>query len=328
MAILFLAVLLTLLLISGMLERCYASTPISELKRRARSGDSRASLLHEVARNAVYAKVYLRIVSLVIFAVLVAVMADMLSVFGLVIAILILAVVWLFALSKARYIEPLAVKLAPTFALIIVALKPYVSLLKKITSRVIPAIDHSDIYEKDDLVVLIEKQKNNAHNRIDKTELELALHALTFSDKIVKDYMTPRKVVRFVASDEPVSPILMNELHETGFSRFPVYLDDIDNIVGTLYLKSLVERKMSGKVFSAMSTDVYDVSEKENLEAVLQKFLKTKHHLFIVKNEFAEVVGIITIEDVIEQILGRNIVDEFDAHEDMREYATDQANQK
>ena len=325
MAYVIVVILLSALLITGMLERYYSMTPISELRRRARGGDGRASLLHEVARNSVYAKAYLNIISLVIFAVLITYLANRLTMPEMIGAILLIAGVWLAALSYARYISPLAVKLAPSFALFIVALKPYASMIKKLAGWILPKSEKSQIYEKDDLIDLIEHQKKAASNRIEKTELDLALHALTFSEKLVKDYMTPRKVVRFVATDEPVSPILMNELHETGFSRFPVYLDDIDNVVGTLYLKSLVERKMSGKVFSAMSSDVYDVNEKENLEAVLQKFLKTKHHLFIVKNEFSEVVGIITIEDVIEQILGRKIVDEFDAHEDMREFAKEQA---
>lgn len=325
MAYVFTAVLLIVLLIVGMLERYYSLTPISELRRQARGGDGRASLLHEVARNLNYARFYLNLAALIVFAALISYLAARLSTLELVAATLLVAFLWVVAVSQASRIAPLAVKIAPSFALFIVALRPYAAIVKKMVGFIIPTKERNYIYEKDDLIALIEKQKTVSSNRIDKVELELALHALTFGEKLVRDHMTPRKVVRFVASDEPVSPILMDELHKTGFSRFPVYMDDIDNVVGTLYLKSLVERKMSGKVFSAMSTDVYDVAETENLEAVLQKFLKTKHHLFVVKNEFREVVGIITIEDIIEQILGRKIVDEFDLHDDMREFASETA---
>jgi CBS domain containing-hemolysin-like protein len=113
----------------------------------------------------------------------------------------------------------------------------------------------------------------------------------------------------------------MAELHKSGFSRFPVTGDKKGEIVGTLYLRDLVAAKAGGPVSGLMSKKVYYVNEEKPLQHVLDAFLKTKHHLFIVVNEFEEIAGIITIEDVIEQVLGKAIVDEFDKFDDMRAVA-------
>jgi CBS domain containing-hemolysin-like protein len=71
-----------------------------------------------------------------------------------------------------------------------------------------------------------------------------------------------------------------------------------------------------------MSKDVYFVHEDLALQHVLEAFLKTKHHLFIVVNSFEEYVGVITIEDLLEQIIGAKIVDEFDQYDDLRAVAS------
>src|SRR6185437_14778852 len=150
-------------------------------------------------------------------------------------------------------------------------------------------------------------------------------HALTFSEKSVYDCMVPRREVRTVSSEESISPVVIRELHDSGYSRFPVYGDKLDHFVGTLYLRDLIDLKASGNVKDVMEHAVYYVHEEYPLEQALHAFLKTKHHLFIVVNKFEEYVGIITIEDIIEQILGCKIVDEFDAYDDLRAVAADHA---
>jgi CBS domain containing-hemolysin-like protein len=113
----------------------------------------------------------------------------------------------------------------------------------------------------------------------------------------------------------------MDELSKSGHSRFPVYDDKRDNIVGILYLHDLVGTKKTGRVDTLMSGRLTYVHEDFTLYQTLQAFLRTKQHLFLVVNSFEELVGIITIEDVIEQMIGRAIVDEFDQYDDMRAVA-------
>jgi CBS domain containing-hemolysin-like protein len=128
-----------------------------------------------------------------------------------------------------------------------------------------------------------------------------------------------------VSADEVVSPVVIRELHDSGHSRFPVFEGKSDRIAGTLYLRELITLKKSGPVRDVMERTVYYVHEEYPLEQVLHAFLKTKHHLFIVVDKFEEYVGIITIEDIIEQILGVKIVDEFDSYDDIRAVAANHA---
>jgi CBS domain containing-hemolysin-like protein len=125
-----------------------------------------------------------------------------------------------------------------------------------------------------------------------------------------------------VSVEDEVGPLFMDELHKSGHSRFPVYDPEKDDaIVGILYLRDLIGSKKSGSVKALMSPQVYFVHEELDLNHALNGFIKTHHHLFIVINNFEEFVGILTIEDVLEQVLGRQIVDEFDAYENLREVA-------
>jgi len=113
----------------------------------------------------------------------------------------------------------------------------------------------------------------------------------------------------------------MSDLHTSGLSRFPVYDGKKDNIVGILYLHDLVGTKRTGTVQGIMSTKLTYVHEDFSLYQTLQAFIKTKQHLFVVVNSFEEFVGIITIEDVLEQMIGKLIVDEFDKYDDLRSVA-------
>ena len=131
----------------------------------------------------------------------------------------------------------------------------------------------------------------------------------------------PKRVVKAVSVNENIGPVLMTELHDIGHSRFPVYDGKKDSIIGTLYLRDLVNTKSTGKVSDVMKKDVCYVHEEQSLYDALQAILKTRHHLLVVVNSFEEYVGIITIEDVIEQIIGKPILDEFDQYNDLRAVA-------
>lgn len=316
-------ILFVLMLLAGMFYRIYSAVPISELKRRARAGDVQASMLHAVARNQKLVRLYLNGLALGCFAVLCVLISKNVDTLQAVAAVVLVLMAWFFAVSKNQYVRPLAVRFASYFSTFLVKTRPYAGLVLSPFKRFMNTKELTQLYEMDDLLELLKKQQSAINNRIEKSELEMARHVLTFGEKLVKDYMTPRKVVYFVDSLEPVGPILISELHESGFSRFPVFTDTTDNIVGTLYLKDLVDKRTSGKVFSVMSKEVAYVNENQTLRDALEAFLKTKHHLSMVQNEHSEIVGIITFEDVLEQMLGRKIADETDVHEDMRDFAAE-----
>ena len=130
-------------------------------------------------------------------------------------------------------------------------------------------------------------------------------------------------MVELVAQTDEIGPVLMGELHDSGHSRFPVVADmKHTTFVGTLYLRDLVMESKARVVKDIMSPHVRYIHEEESLDHALRAFLKHRHHLFVVVNNFEEFVGVISIEDVLEEIIGKEIVDEFDEHEDLRKVAS------
>lgn len=322
-------VLLLLGVLAAALRPIYGVLPVKELKRRADKNDQVAASLYQVSRHGVTADVILTSISVVSGAILALIYVNTQPDFLAFLLILITFGLLQFALPKQQFSwqRKLALQASPYLAAILVKTNPLVAKLSNIIKKNRPVTIKTGVYEKEDLIELLANQKASAHNRISEMEISLAQHALIFGDKQVLDHMVPRRVVKFVNEDEPVGPILLSELHDTGFSRFPV-INDEEKIVGTLYIKDMIDKSTVGAVSSIMSRDVFYISDTANLEEALAAFLRTKHHLFIVVNSFEEVVGIITIEDILEQLVGRKIVDEFDKYDDMRAVAAKAANKE
>jgi CBS domain containing-hemolysin-like protein len=154
-------------------------------------------------------------------------------------------------------------------------------------------------------------------------EKKLIVHSLSFADQRVESVMTPKSMIKTVKKSEFLGPLVLSELHEIGHSRLPVIAGDIDHVVGILHTNDLLslDRKQSVTAEKAMEPKVYYIRDDQTLQHALAAFLRTHHHLFIVVNEFRETVGLITIEDVIEELIGREIIDEFEGHDDLRTVA-------
>lgn len=312
---------LTLLAIS--LQKTYQSLPAKELKRRAAKGDEVASLLNRAVAYGVSLQVLLWLIiglsAAGFFVVLSRAVPSWLAFMGSV-ALLWVGFGWLPATRVTGYGQWLARTVTPAIEWLLHRLHPILVRIGHLVKSNTHLTVHTGLYQKEDLIELLNKQNGQLDNRITPSELAFARTALMFEEKVVRDIMTPRRVVKMVGVNESVGPLLLDELHKTGFSRFPVF-EKKDEIVGTLYLRKLVDKKATGKVKDLMDKKVFYVNESQPLGHVLNAFIKTKHHLFIVVNEFEEISGVITIEDVIEQLIGRQIVDEFDKYDNLREVA-------
>lgn len=154
-------------------------------------------------------------------------------------------------------------------------------------------------------------------------EKKLIVHGLSFSDSLVSTVMTPRSVIDSISKTEFLGPLALDELHKLGHSRLPVISSDIDHVVGVLHLQDLLalDIKRSVTAEKAMEPKVFYIHEGQTLRHALAAFLRTHHHLFIVVNQYRETVGLLTLEDVVEALIGRKIIDEFDAHDDLRSVA-------
>lgn len=175
------------------------------------------------------------------------------------------------------------------------------------------------IDSREDLADIIQASTDT----IGEQERILITSALAFPERRVSEVMTPRSVIDFIKKSEFLGPLVLDELHALGHSRLPVINEDLDHIVGVLHLRDLLslDVKRSSTAEKAMESKVFYIREDDTLNHALAAFIKNRHHLFIVINKNRETVGLITLEDVMENLIGRKIVDEDDVHDDLRKVA-------
>jgi CBS domain containing-hemolysin-like protein len=153
---------------------------------------------------------------------------------------------------------------------------------------------------------------------LSQEEKKLITHSLSFASQQVSSVMTPSAAVMTIKKDEFLGPLTLDELHKKGHSRLPVIDQDIDHIIGVLYLQNLLtlDVKKSVTAEKAMDPRVFYIRSDQTLHHALAAFIKTHQHVLIVINEYRETVGLLTLTDVTEALLGRKVVDEFEGHED------------
>ncbi len=156
-------------------------------------------------------------------------------------------------------------------------------------------------------------------------ESEYLSNVLSLREKITEDVLTPRTVVHMLQRNTTVSAAL--EISETkNFSRIPVYGIDIDDIRGKVLRTDLYEAERSGRGSDPVGNytrSIFRISEKLPVYQLLDLFIKKHAHLFLVDDEFGQTSGVVTLEDAIETLLGREIIDESDTVTDMQELARD-----
>jgi CBS domain containing-hemolysin-like protein len=306
-----------------LLYKVFHSIPALELKRRARTGDKRAAALHRLVAYGPGLDLLLWLIGTAAAATLVIWSARTNWWLAVIVVVVIAFLMVRMRFAASGWAGRLAVLIAPAYAWLLSFIDPVLRPLARIFHS--DGSPHTGLYEKRDLLELIGVQHRQTDNRVPESDLKIAYNALTFGDKSVGKVMTPRRKVKMVGINDTIGPLLMDELHKSGFARFPVVKDSqkvaSPQVVGTLYLNSLVGYEGSGKVKDLARKDVFFINEDSTLKAALSAFLKTHHHLLIVVNSFEEMVGVITLEDVLEQILGKQIIDEFENYESLRAVA-------
>jgi len=180
------------------------------------------------------------------------------------------------------------------------------------------------VYSRRELIEILEEHGENSASDIQKDEEMIASGALSFGAKLVRDVMTPRSVTVSLQADAILDQAAIIQLAKRGYSRLPVMDEKNDRVIGILYAYKLIGHKAESKrVRDICSTKIRIISEDETLDKALKQFIKVQQKLFVVENKFGEYVGVLTIEDILEEILGQEIVDEFDEHTDMRKVAAE-----
>ncbi len=223
------------------------------------------------------------------------------------------AVVSRFALSFGARTAPLIRVIMTIFSPICY---PIAWVLNKMLGKEVPTS-----YTKRDLLSIISDDKTTSNGDVDHDERRIAKGAFSFSHRNVEHVMTPNTVVKTVRADDVIDEAYLADLKDSGYSRLPVGTDDPNQFVGILYLKDLLGIKIPIIVRDVMDGTVHFVNTSDPLDTVLDQFIKTKMHLFVVLDEFGGFEGVITVEDVIEEIIGTEIMDEDDVTPDLRQEA-------
>ena len=179
---------------------------------------------------------------------------------------------------------------------------------------------HEDDVTEEEIISMV----NEGHEQgvLRASEAEMINNIFEFGDKEAKDIMTHRKSL--IALDGNLSYIdAVSEIVDNNKSRYPVYLDDIDNIIGVLHIKDAMAFAQKNEVFRTsikdipgLIRDVDFVPETLNIHTLFKRMQSQKSHLVIVVDEYGQTSGIVAMEDILEEIVG-NIEDEHDEEEQL-----------
>tara|TARA_B100000941_G_scaffold81949_1_gene56301 strand:- start:775 stop:1812 length:1038 start_codon:yes stop_codon:yes gene_type:complete len=162
---------------------------------------------------------------------------------------------------------------------------------------------------------------------LDENEEAVIHNLLALRETKVKEVMTPRTVTLAFDQEWTIKQVL-DETKILRFGRMPVYNEDIDSLTGFVLRSDILvaaSKDEWDQKISTLKKPLLTIGVDDSVDLALEKFLQSKVQILAALDEFGGTAGIITMEDVIETLLGEEIVDELDEHEDMRELAREQA---
>ena len=312
-------IFLVVALIGVVLRKTYFALPLTELKRQARKRDPYAAELYRAAAygNSLKTLLWLFIgltsaVSLILIARAVPVWASV-----LIVGPLLWIVFSLVPATRTSKVGKLLTRMAtPVIAWLLNYLHPILSRgADFVEQRYLPP-EHTGLYERDDLIALIDKQKQQPNSRISKEELDILERTLRFDEYVVRDIVLLRTKIKTIQPDDVVGPVLIDEFHKSGQDYALVRDGKNGPIVGSLAFARLGIHS-TGHVRDVMDTRVYYLNENDSLSSALHAFFVTDHPLFVVVNAFEEYIGIVTIERILQKLIGHVPGDDFDQYTDI-----------
>lgn len=221
-----------------------------------------------------------------------------------------------------------AYRLAPVIAYpvywMVVSLKPVIWMCRAFTRLLPQGKDESNISAEELQTIAALSLESGG---IEADEEKVINNILGLKIKIVREVMTPRTVTFSLDERLTVEGAMKMVIRLGSHSRLPVYDNEPDNVTGIVLRKDVLQAAAEGKIYltlSELTHPVHFVPETAPLNRILIDFFDRRQHLFVVVDEYGSMTGVISLEDVIEEIVGREIVDETDRDKDMRELARSQ----
>lgn len=177
--------------------------------------------------------------------------------------------------------------------------------------------------EQDDVTEEIISMIDEGHEQgvFAESEAKMLRNIFEFAQKDARDIMTHRKNIVAIDGDDTLEEALLFIL-EQKYSRFPVFDEEIDNIIGTMHMRDVMKcymneslRKRSVKELDQLNREVTFIPETKNIDSLFKKMQSEKNHMAVVIDEYGQTKGLVAMEDILEEIVG-NILDEYDEDEE------------
>lgn len=219
----------------------------------------------------------------------------------------------------SAYSEALAPWMAYPMSLLMLVFSPVVALmvfLSKLLSKLFGDNDMAAAITEEEIMTLVDAGQKEG--TIERDEKDMIFSVLQLSETMAREVMVPRMDIMALEIDTPIDEALAKFVG-TGHSRIPVYKETIDNIEGLLYAKDLLTLWHNGgpkpQSIRELLRPVYFVPESKRADLLLKEFRASKIHMALVVDEYGGTAGLLTIENLLEEIVG-DIQDEYDIHEE------------
>jgi CBS domain containing-hemolysin-like protein len=215
-----------------------------------------------------------------------------------------------------RYPLPTTLFAAMPLRIFYIVGKPFINLFNGFANMILrmigisPASEHESVHSEEELRIVIAESK--ASGNINANELELIENVFNFDNRVARQVMHPRAKIFAIdvawSNDEIIDKVL-----EEGYSRVPIYENNLDKIIGIVYTKDLIRlmRKQASFNIREIIRPALFVPESKKLKELIKEFQENRTHLAMVIDEFGTTIGMLTTEDLVEEIVGE-IYDEYD----------------
>ncbi|ABB45119.1 conserved hypothetical protein [Sulfurimonas denitrificans DSM 1251] len=227
----------------------------------------------------------------------------------------------------ALYWKKLLLPSAYIISFMMVLSRPFTWFSSILTNMISKNQKHQSNFSRDEIMAIV--AMGEREGAILSKESDLIENLLKLKNIKAKDIMTPRSVVFALRADTKVEEAIEDDrmyIH----SRIPIFRDTLDDVVGVVFNQKILEESNEDHdeiTLESISHEVHMVSENLPVPQLIDLFVKRKTHLFIVFDNYGQTVGVVSLEDAIETLLGVEIVDEMDEIEDMQLFAKDKSKQ-
>ena len=309
-------VLVALSAICSGLNIALMSLKLGDLKRKAKLGDGQAMEVLPLRKNSHLSLAAILLTNVAVISITSLVLGEHFNGFLAAAASTLLIVIFGEVIPQALFVKhalSFCAWFAPLLRLMVVCTypisKPLALLLDKMLGQETPHLQ-----SRHELGLVFGEHASSDESELDESELDIMLGALSLSEKRVHDIMTPISKVYWLTPEAVIDAVTVDVIKAHGWSRIPIFDKPRKQVYGVLLMKDLVDINFDEKQYSIDELPLHPtrtVGSKTALDTLFRKFITARTHLMPVEKD-DRIVGIVTIEDLLEEIIGHEIEDESD----------------